>query len=108
MPKYHKLVRDRIPEIIERQGLSYSSRKLSEEEYIMKLREKLNEEIEEYDGAASDEEAVEELSDVLEVLYALAAFHGSSIKSIEANRAKKFKERGGFLDRILLEEVEDD
>ncbi|GAK09251.1 nucleoside triphosphate pyrophosphohydrolase [Geomicrobium sp. JCM 19038] len=108
MPIYQKLVRDRIPEIIERQGLTYSSRKLNDEEYMTKLREKLNEEIVEYDNATSDREALEELSDVLEVVYALAAFHGSTIESIEASRAKKSEERGGFLERILLEEVEDD
>ncbi|MEH7399373.1 nucleoside triphosphate pyrophosphohydrolase [Gottfriedia acidiceleris] len=104
MKYYNKLVRDKIPAVITRSGSTYETEVLDEKEYIEKLNEKLNEEIEEYYNA-TPEETVGEIADILEVLYALAETKGISIEEIEKVRLQKKEDRGGFNDRILLKHV---
>jgi predicted house-cleaning noncanonical NTP pyrophosphatase (MazG superfamily) len=107
MPTYNKLVRDRIPEVIERTGKSFNTTILTQEEYIKELKKKSYEELEEYMSAENNEEALEELADLLEILHAFAAVHGSSIDKVEEIRKKKAEKRGGFQERIFLVDVED-
>jgi predicted house-cleaning noncanonical NTP pyrophosphatase (MazG superfamily) len=107
MPTYNKLVRDRIPEIIKEEGKTYKTVILDHEQFKSELQKKLKEEVQEYLNAKNDQEAVEELADVLEVIYALAGDHGVSIEELEHVRKYKAKERGGFQEKILLIEVED-
>ena len=107
MPIYNKLVRDRIPEIIESTGKTFSTRVLDEQEYIKELKKKSFEELQEYIEADNREDAIEELADVLEIMHALAACHGASMEDIEAVRQKKAEKRGGFKEKIFLVEVED-
>lgn len=108
MPIYNKLVRDRIPEVIEKTGKELSSRILEEREYEIELKKKLGEELAEYNEAKTHEEAVEELADILELLHAATKIHGSSFKELEKVRKAKAEKRGGFEKRIFLIEVEDD
>lgn len=107
MPTYNKLVRDRIPEIITKQGLSFTTRCLESEEYLAELRTKLKEETSEFLEAESGGEAVEELADMLEVIHALAEAHGVTVQELERIRVEKADKRGGFKERIYLIEVED-
>ena len=107
MPIYNKLVRDRIPEIIEGTGKKFSTRTLDQSEFIKKLRKKSFEELEEYMNADNNEEALEELADLLEVIHAIAETHGGSIEKVEELRKKKAEKRGGFKEKIFLIEVED-
>ena len=102
--QYNKLVRDRIPEIIEASGKRCVRSTLSDEEYLAKLDEKLNEELAEYQESKS----MEELADLLEVIRAVAAARGSSIEEVEAIRRDKAAKRGGFEKKILLTEVTTD
>ncbi len=99
--KYHKLVRDRIPEIIEKSGKTCVTSELSASEYVEMLDEKLNEELAEYQESKSPEE----LADLLEVIRAVATARGSSIEEVEKIRIEKAAKRGGFEKRILLLEV---
>ena len=99
--KYHKLVRDRIPEIIMQSGKQPVYSILSDKAYLAKLDEKLNEELAEYQESKS----LEELADLLEVIRAVAAARGSSIEEVEAIRQDKAAKRGGFEKKILLREV---
>ncbi|MEB3751849.1 nucleoside triphosphate pyrophosphohydrolase [Geobacillus icigianus] len=108
MPIYNKLVRDRIPAIIEQAGKTFTTRILDAEEYRKELQKKAFEELEEYVQSATDESALEELADVLEIIHALAACHGASIEQVEQIRAKKAEERGGFREKIFLVEVHDE
>ena len=96
--KYHKLVRDKIPEIIENSGKSCETRVLSDEEYLQFLQEKLLEEVAEYRESGSHEE----LADILEVVYALAESIGCTREELLACYEKKHAERGGFRDRVFL------
>ena len=102
MKVYNKLVRDKIPEIIECDGKICKTRILSDEEYIASLEAKLNEEVAEYQA----DKNLEEMADVLEVLQAICIARGYSLEELEALRAKKADERGDFARKIFLEYVE--
>lgn len=99
--KHHKLVRDRIPEIIVNNGGRATTRKLGDAEYKQELYRKLQEEVTEFFETGS----YEELADILEVIYALGDDVGISQPQLEAIRTQKRDERGGFEQRIFLIEV---
>lgn len=99
--KYNKLVRDRIPEIIEGKGEKAVFHIAEDEEYHAKLLEKLREEVEEF----VKEENSEELADILEILYTLAESHGVSREELEQKRKEKEDRRGGFARKIILDET---
>ncbi|QED48077.1 nucleoside triphosphate pyrophosphohydrolase [Cytobacillus dafuensis] len=105
MPTYNKLVRDRIPEIIEKTGKKFSTKILDNTEYIKELKKKSFEELEEYVNTTNNEDAIEELADVLEIIHALADFHGASIERLEEVRKQKAEKRGSFLEKVFLIEV---
>ena len=99
--KYSKLVRDRIPEIIKLSGKTCVTTTLSDEEYLRMIDQKLDEELTEY----HKDQNIEELADLMEVIYAAAIARGYTIEQLEQVRADKAKNRGGFQKRILLLEV---
>ncbi|MEI2664064.1 nucleoside triphosphate pyrophosphohydrolase [Rossellomorea sp. LJF3] len=107
MPTYNKRVRDKIPQIIENTGKKFLTKILIDQDYIKYLKEKSYEEMDEYCAAESNEEAVEELADLLEIIQALAKQHGSSLEEVESVRKEKAEKRGGFEEKIFLIEVED-
>jgi predicted house-cleaning noncanonical NTP pyrophosphatase (MazG superfamily) len=107
MPTYNKLVRDKIPEVIQSTGKSFRTRILNPEEYLHELNTKLREESEEYHLAKDDQAALEELADMLEVIRAIAEARGSSWQELEDTRVQKAKARGGFSDRVFLIDVDD-
>ncbi|MBT2641921.1 nucleoside triphosphate pyrophosphohydrolase [Bacillus sp. ISL-41] len=104
---YNKLVRDRIPEIIHQSGKLFYTRTLSQEEYIKELKNKAFEELNEYTQSASNQEAAEELADLLEVMHSLAEVHGYTFDQIEEIRQRKSEVRGGFRERVFLNDVEE-
>lgn len=98
---YNKLVRDRIPEIIESSGKTYTTEILSLEDYLRLLDAKLDEELAEY----HKDQNIEELADLLEVIRAVVIARGYSLEDLERVRTEKAAKRGGFEKRILLKEV---
>lgn len=102
--KYNKLVRDKIPQIIENKGGKAVVEKLGDEEYKKLLDAKLQEELEEYIQSGNEHE----LADIVEVIYALLDYKGISIEEFERIRLDKQSERGAFKERILLREVIED
>lgn len=103
--KYNKLVRDKIPEVIKKNGGKAKFHIADKDEYLEKLFEKFGEEINEFLKGKNEEE----LADVFEVTDAL---HEALIKYYRLNKskakkiqAKKAKERGRFSKRIILEEA---
>ena len=98
---YNKLVRDNIPEIIEASGKTCETQILSDEEYLRMLDKKLDEELAEY----HQDQNIEELADLLEVLYSTVKARGYSIEELEQVRVEKQKARGGFDKKILLKSV---
>lgn len=99
--KFNKLVRDRIPEIIEKDGKKAVTRILDDEEYKIYLEKKLDEEVAEFHESKS----IEEIADILEVVFALGRAYGYYTEAIYAKRLKKGIERGFFAEKILLEEI---
>lgn len=107
MPVYNKLVRDKIPEIIESNGKEFTKKILSDEEFITELKNKSYEELEEYCDAETREDALEELADLMEIVHAFAKFHGTTLEEVEEIRRKKAERRGVFDEKIFLIKVED-
>lgn len=101
---YNKLVRDRIPEIIESTGKRCTTEILSAEDYLRMIDAKLDEELAEY----HKDQNIEELADLLEVIRAAVIARGYTIEDLERVRAEKAMKRGGFEKRILLKEVYED
>lgn len=98
---YNKLVRDRIPEIIEADGNTCTTEILSDKQYIEMLDTKLNEELSEYQESKS----LEELADLLEVMRAVVRVRGWTWERLEQVRKEKAIQRGGFEKKILLKGV---
>lgn len=99
--KYDKLVRDKIPLIIEANGSIAVVETLEGDEYQQYLNAKLDEELKEY----IEEGSVEELADLVEVIYALLDYKEVTRKAFEDLRVAKVNERGAFRKRLLLKEV---
>ena len=98
---YYKLVRDRIPEIIEADGNICVCETLTDADYMHVLDQKLNEELAEYQESKS----LEELADLLEVIQAVVKARGWTWEELEQVRADKAAKRGGFEKKLLLKEV---
>ena len=104
---YNKLVRDRIPEIIEGNGEKPVIRILDEVEYKTELETKLNEEYHEVLGTTTSEERIEELADMVEIISALAVLEGKTLDDVVEVAKQKSLKRGGFEKRIFLERVDE-
>lgn len=96
-----KLVRDGIPDLMRAQGQQPNTRNLGEDEYIVELWAKLQEEVDELANATVDGVA-EEIADVVEVLRAIANERGIEWTTVEEVRSAKKATRGGFSKRIYL------
>ena len=99
MKIYNKLVRDNIPVIMIKNGAKPVTKILSDEEYLVELNRKLQEEVQEYlkDGN------VEELADIEEVLRAILDVKKVSYIAFEEIREQKVLKRGAFKKKIFLE-----
>lgn len=104
MIEYDKLVRDKIPEIIEKSGKKCIVEEMDVNTYIRYLDQKLNEELAEYQA----DKSLEELADLLEVMYAVVIARGYSVEELEETRKKKAENRGGFEKRLRLKGVIED
>lgn len=95
---YNKLVRDKIPEIIKKDNCKPIIKVLSDEEYMNELNKKLKEETNEY----LEDNNVEELADIVEVIYAILDSKNVSVEEFETIRKSKVEKRGAFKDKIFL------
>lgn len=102
MKIYNKLVRDKIPQIINKDnGKTCVTRVMEDEEYLNALNAKLQEELKEYLESGE----IEELADLEEVLRAILDAKNVSYEQFEIVRKRKEEERGAFKERIFLESV---
>ena len=101
MKIYDKLVRDRIPEIIENSGNNCEVEIVSDEVALEYLYKKLNEEVDEL----LEDRNLEEIADVVEVLFAIGKKYGYSEEDILNRRAEKLAKSGGFEDNIILKKT---
>ena len=101
--KYNKLVRDKIPEIIYNTGSKPKVYIANELQYSEHLKKKLQEEVQEF----LEDPCVQELADIQEVILSIATMNGWD-QLLEKERVAKNINRGGFSQRYILIEVDDD
>lgn len=98
IPVYNKAVRDKIPEIIQKSGSECNIKVLSDPEFLPLLEKKLHEELEEYESSKS----VEELTDLIEIIYRIAELRGTPNEALDKMRFAKREKRGGFDKNLYL------
>lgn len=99
---YNKLVRDKIPEIIEADGLTVETRTLEQGEYLDLLKQKLLEESREVIEASDKDEIAKELADVMEAVRSIAEAEGISMDEITETMEERAEKRGRFLNKTFL------
>jgi predicted house-cleaning noncanonical NTP pyrophosphatase (MazG superfamily) len=105
---FNKLIRDKIPEIIQHdRGSLAKTRILEDQDYREALKTKVTEEAQELLAANSREEIANELADLEELIRTIALENGISLEELEVIRQKKRLERGGFEKRLWLESIEE-
>ncbi len=105
---YNKLIRDKIPEIMKRNGKSFKITECTNENFPIYLDKKLKEEMKEYFTAQTPKDRVEELYDIVEICETIALeVYGVSERNFIIEKSKKRKERGGFDKRIILKHISD-
>lgn len=102
---YNKLVRDNIPDEINKvEGRKANYKILNDEEYLKELDKKLFEEAHEF----VEEHSVEELADLAEVISAIMKIKGVSMEKVIEARKMKNDKKGAFENKIYLIDVEQD
>ena len=98
MIKYNKAIRDKIPEIIADSGKKHNLKQLDDESFLAELEKKLIEEINEY----AESKDVEELADLLEVIYRISELRGINSDELDEIRKDKAGKRGKFDSNLFL------
>lgn len=98
---HNKLVRDKIPEVIERTGKKFSTHIAGELEYKEELFKKVYEELEEF----KENPCAEEMADIFEVLEGLVKAYNIEMNDVFDIKEEKARERGAFDEKIILERV---
>lgn len=100
------LIRDKVPEILKEKGIKFETDECLPELFMPFLRQKLEEEYNEFEYARTTEDIVDELVDMMEVIYAIAREFGYSEQRLENVRLDKKEERGGFEKFLILDSIE--
>jgi len=100
---YNKVVRDKVPHIMSSEGFKCEIRVLPDNQFLIELEKKLNEEIKEY----LKDRSLEELIDMLEVIYKIAELRG--VDSVELASLRKAKQiaKGKFDKNLFLIESDE-
>lgn len=101
---YNKLIRDNNVKIMEDKGCKVRYEILDNERYGEELDKKLKEEVEEY----LEDYSIEEMADVMEVIYAILEYRGTSMEEVEKARIEKRYRKGAFKNKVFLKDVEED
>ena len=100
--KYNKVIRDKIPEIIAESGKKYNLKQLDDASFLAELEKKLIEEVNEY----AESKDVEELADMLEVIYRVSELRGVNSDELDEIRKDKAEKRGIFANNLFLIDAE--
>jgi len=98
MIEFNKAIRDKIPEIIKESGKNCNVKKLKDSKFLIELEKKLIEELTEY----QESKDVEELADILEVVYRISELKGITSDELDRIKNEKAKKRGKFADNLFL------
>ena len=99
--KYGKAIRDKIPEIIRKSGSNCIVETLPNDAFLSEIENKLGEEVEEYLQSKS----IEELADIIEVIYRIVELRGITLEELNSIRLDKIEERGAFTKNLYLVET---
>jgi len=105
MKIYNKLIRDRIPEIIAKDGNTADIIILSEESFKQAIKEKLIEEATEVLNADNRDEVLSELADLQEVMDTIKQMYNINTLEVNTIQAVKALQRGKFEKRLYLKSV---
>ena len=106
--EYNKLIRDKIPEIIEKNGVKSKTKSLTDEEYKEELLKKIVEEAKEVmETNGNIKDLIKEIGDIIEVTNYVIETFGLDKKEIEKLRNERKESRGGFDKKLFLEYTED-
>ena len=100
--KYNKVIRDKIPEIIADSGKKYNLKQLDDASFLAEIEKKLIEEVNEY----AENKDVEELADLLEVIYRISELRGVNPDELDRIRQDKGQKRGKFASNLFLIDAE--
>jgi len=103
--KLHKIVRDKIVNLLEPRSVKIVSKKLTTEERLIHLKHKLLEESQEAFNSKDQVELIDELADILEVVHALARESHVSMGEVESIRLAKCEKKGGFDECSFIEKI---
>lgn len=103
--EFNKLVRDRIPEKIQRNGEEAITVNLEKRAFSSLLKRKLVEEALEVLDSKSDEDLIIELADVLEVIDGILSQHQIDLKTVISKKDKKREQSGGFEEGVFLKKT---
>lgn len=106
--RYNKLVRDRIPEVIKKNGAECEFVNLKSKEFGRELLKKAGEEADGLMNAKNRQELISELADVVDVLEEIKKIKKITAEEITLARKKNFEQKGGFRKKIFLVWSSDD
>ena len=101
---YNKLIRDNNVKIMEDKGCKVTYEILDDKTYGIELDKKLKEEVNEYLADYS----IEEMADVMEVIYAILEYRGTTMQEVEKARLDKRNRKGAFKNKVFLKDVEEE
>ena len=100
--KYNKVIRDKMPEIIAESGKKYNLKQIDDASFLAEIEKKLIEEVNEY----AESKDVEELADLLEVIYRISELRGVNSDELDEIRKDKAEKRGRFANNLFLIDAE--
>jgi predicted house-cleaning noncanonical NTP pyrophosphatase (MazG superfamily) len=104
---YNKLVRDKIPQVIEKAGGTAKFKKLTSKQFEKELLKKVGEESSALPGVKSKKELVSELADIFAVTDEIKKFKKVSDKEIKTAMDANMNRKGGFKKKLFLVWSED-
>lgn len=102
MSKYSKLIRDNIPDLLDKNNLSYQVKILNHDQYKQGLKWKLIEEAGEVFATDNKEDLIEEIADVYEVIEAILEANNITSDDVNLVKEKKAKLKGKFRKKLQL------
>lgn len=105
---YNKLIRDNIPDIMNKANKNYKTRIYDNDEYILALKNKVVEEANEVKESMNKEELINEIADLYEVIEALMVQENITVEQINSAKVLKTQKNGAFQKQLCLEYVIED
>ena len=99
---YYQLVRDKVPDIIKKKGMTAVCRKLDNDEFKYYLKLKLKEEMDELTRVEDPIEIAKNLVDILEVIDYLKTQYSIKDKELKKLHTQKINEKGHFDKKLFL------